>query len=90
MSTELLRELLPGPVTTVFERRELLNPQLNPGNPLVGIRVPDYPFVRQLVARCSHPLALTSANVSNSRSTVAIEVHVQEEIDVLTLVSWLV
>lgn len=75
VSQELLQELLPGPVTVVFERTEQLNPQLNPGNSLVGIRIPDYPFMRQLVAQCSHPLALTSANISNTRSSLAIEVR---------------
>ena len=73
---ELLRELLPGPVTTVFERAEQLNHQLNPGNPLVGIRVPDHPFMRQLVAKFGQPLALTSANVSNMQSTLSVEVSV--------------
>ena len=73
VSLELLRDLLPGPVTVVFERTELLNPQLNPGSNLVGVRVPDYPFIRQLVAQCGYPLALTSANVSEAQSTLAVE-----------------
>ena len=75
VTSDLLRDLLPGPVTTVFERTGQLNAQLNPGNPLVGIRVPDHPIARQLVTRCGQPLALTSANVSDTRSTLAVEVR---------------
>ena len=75
VTSDLLRDLLPGPVTTVFERTRQLNAQLNPGNPLVGIRVPDHPIARQLVIRCGQPLALTSANVSDTRSTLAVEVR---------------
>lgn len=73
---DILRDLLPGKVTTVFERRDVLNPNLNPGNSLVGVRIPDHQFVRKLVRRCGHPLALTSANVSDTRSTVDVEVRI--------------
>ena len=71
---EVLTDLLPGKVTTVFKRKETLNPKLNPGNPLVGVRIPDHQFVREVVRRCGQPIALTSANVSNSKSTLDVEV----------------
>ena len=73
MSQNLLQDLLPGPVTLVFERTEQLNPQLNPGTRLVGIRIPDYDFVRQLAVACQEPLALTSANVSAAKSSLKTE-----------------
>lgn len=41
---------------------------------LVGVRIPDHPFMRQLCQMCGEPLALTSANISSQTSTV--EVHV--------------
>lgn len=70
---QLLNELLPGPVTLVFERNPALNPELNPGTNLVGIRIPDSWFIRQLVESCAEPLALTSANLSGTLSTLAVE-----------------
>ena len=73
----LLQDLLPGPVTVVFERSSDLNPHLNPGTQLVGIRVPDYGFVRDIARQCDQPLALTSANVSSTPSTVNVEVWIQ-------------
>ncbi|XP_015176933.1 PREDICTED: yrdC domain-containing protein, mitochondrial [Polistes dominula] len=65
----LLENLLPGPYTIVLKRTEALNPSLNPEINNVGIRVPDYKFVRS-VAKIIGPLALTSANESNKLSSV--------------------
>uniref|UniRef100_A0A3B1IRF6 Threonylcarbamoyl-AMP synthase n=1 Tax=Astyanax mexicanus TaxID=7994 RepID=A0A3B1IRF6_ASTMX len=69
---ELLEDLLPGPVTLVLERSETLNADLNPFTKLVGVRIPDHPFMRRLCQVCDEPLALTSANVSTQASTVAV------------------
>uniref|UniRef100_A0A8C4ZKI9 Threonylcarbamoyl-AMP synthase n=1 Tax=Gadus morhua TaxID=8049 RepID=A0A8C4ZKI9_GADMO len=69
---ELLADLLPGPVTLVFERSEVLNKDLNPFTPLVGVRIPDHGFLRRLCQMCEEPLALTSANISSQTSTVAV------------------
>lgn len=71
VSDELLGQLLPGPVTLVFHRSKLLNPDLNPGTSLVGVRIPDSWFIRQLVDQLGQPLALTSANLSGAPSTLA-------------------
>lgn len=74
VSQEILQDLLPGPVTLVFERTDQLNPGLNPTTRLVGIRIPDHYFVRQLSLRCEEPLALTSANISTvGQSSLKIE-----------------
>ncbi|XP_019720886.1 threonylcarbamoyl-AMP synthase isoform X2 [Hippocampus comes] len=68
---DLLRDLLPGPVTLVLERSQVLNRELNPFTALVGVRIPDCAFIRRLCQMCGEPLALTSANVSAQSSTVA-------------------
>lgn len=73
VSETLLKSLLPGPVTVVFERSPLLNSDLNPGTTLVGIRVPANGFVRDICRLCDEPLALTSANVSNTQSSLCVE-----------------
>ncbi|KAM9369664.1 threonylcarbamoyl-AMP synthase [Phaethornis superciliosus] len=69
---ELLHDLLPGPVTLVLERSEELNKELNPFTSLVGVRVPNHPFIRELARACSGPLALTSANISSQGSTLSV------------------
>ena len=74
VSTELLSDLLPGPVTLVFKRRPELNPELNSSTELVGIRIPDCPFIQDVARAAGSPLALTSANVSAAGSTLSIQV----------------
>ncbi|NXP50661.1 YRDC protein, partial [Heliornis fulica] len=69
---ELLRDLLPGPVTLVLQRSEELNKDLNPFTSLVGVRIPNHPFVLEVARACSGPLALTSANVSCQASTLTV------------------
>ncbi|XP_056618149.1 yrdC domain-containing protein, mitochondrial [Triplophysa dalaica] len=69
---DLLRDLLPGPVTLVLERSAALNSDLNPFTKLIGVRIPDHPFMRRLCQMCAEPLALTSANVSSHTSTLSV------------------
>lgn len=72
IAEELVDQLLPGPVTLVMERSENLNKGLNPFTHLVGVRIPDHGFMRQLVRACGEPLALTSANLSAQPSSLQI------------------
>jgi len=74
VSTALLHDLLPGPVTVVFERTPALNPSLNPGSSTIGVRVPASGFVCDVARQCGQPLALTSANVTAQPSALSIEV----------------
>lgn len=70
---ELLTKLLPGPVTIVLYKSEYLNnPFLNPGAEKVGIRIPDFEFIRDVCRLFNEPMALTSANKSSERSTLNI------------------
>lgn len=74
--TKVLNEMFPGAVTTIFSRQPSLNADLNPGCDLVGIRIPKYPPIVQLVEVCGGPLALTSANLSEAQSSLEVEVSV--------------
>ena len=62
--------LLPGPVTLVLRRKGSLNPALNPGVVNIGVRIPQFDFVRSVVKMLNQPIALTSANKSGQRSTL--------------------
>lgn len=66
----LTAALLPGPTTLILKRKGTLNPLLNPGVHNVGIRVPKFDFVRSTVKMLNQPIALTSANRSDARSTL--------------------
>ncbi|XP_062082069.1 uncharacterized protein LOC133788563 isoform X2 [Humulus lupulus] len=71
----LLESLLPGPVTVVLKRGEssILEKSLNPGLDSIGVRVPDYDFIRVVAHGLGSALALTSANPSGQPSSVSIK-----------------
>jgi tRNA A37 threonylcarbamoyladenosine synthetase subunit TsaC/SUA5/YrdC len=50
-----------------------LSDDLNPGLAGIGVRIPDAHFIRNLARQFGGALALTSANISNSISTVAVD-----------------
>lgn len=66
-------DLLPGPVTLMFERQLSLPSFFNPGVTNVAIRIPNCSFMIDLAQRLGQPIALTSANVSNEPSTISID-----------------
>ncbi|XP_066591527.1 threonylcarbamoyl-AMP synthase [Prorops nasuta] len=66
---KLLNDLLPGCYTIILRRKSQLNPALNPGIDNIGIRVPNSSFIRN-VTEMAGPIALTSANESNQKSTL--------------------
>lgn len=70
----LLEDLLPGPVTLLLQRRPdaPLAAQFNPGVGAIGIRIPDSAFIRAVCRQHRAALALTSANISGSMSSVDV------------------
>lgn len=69
----LINSLLPGPVTIILFKSELLNsPFLNPGSAKVGVRIPNDNFIRSIAKLCNFPLALTSANLRGEPSSLSI------------------
>lgn len=74
LSAQLIEKLLPGPTTIVLQKTEhLSNPYLNPGVSRIGIRIPDFKFIRDVCRAFKHPIALTSANRSAEKSSLKIE-----------------
>ncbi|MCQ2380396.1 MAG: threonylcarbamoyl-AMP synthase [Victivallaceae bacterium] len=55
VAKRLAGDFWPGPLTMVLPA---------PAGGTIGIRIPDHPFLLDLIGRCGGPLAQTSANVS--------------------------
>lgn len=64
---EFMDEFLPGPVTVVVEKREMVPDVLTAGRDRVGVRVPDHDTALSLL-RAFAPVTATSANVSGTGS----------------------
>ncbi|KAI3379237.1 hypothetical protein SNEBB_001860 [Seison nebaliae] len=74
---KLIGELLPGKVTLILKKKlnsTILNKNCysNNGNH-IAVRMPDSPFIRQIVNELNVPLALTSANESNMGNTTKLQ-----------------
>ena len=65
-------DLLPGPVTLMFERNSSLPSYFNPDVKNVAMRIPKSQFIIELAQYLQEPIALTSANISNEPSTLSI------------------
>jgi len=76
----LLEALLPGKVTVLLHKNSSapVAAELNFGAPVVGIRVPDSNFLREVIGKLGSAIALTSANISSQESTT--DIHEFEEV----------
>jgi len=57
---KILKKALPGPFTFIFESSSNVPKILGVNKKTVGIRIPDHPIVRDLVARLGNPLITSS------------------------------
>lgn len=59
-----LKQFIPGPFTVVLRSLHAVSTHLESENGTLGVRIPDYPFIRDLVQAFGKPLTATSANPS--------------------------
>ncbi|MCQ8902589.1 MAG: L-threonylcarbamoyladenylate synthase [Methanothrix sp.] len=60
---DMMRELLPGPVTFLVRKRPIVPDMLTAGSPLVGVRYPDHEIALRLI-EMTGPITSTSANIT--------------------------
>ncbi len=70
---EFMARFLPGPVTVLCRRRDVVPDELTAGEDRVGVRVPDHDLALRLCERAGTPITSTSANVSGRGSVRRID-----------------
>lgn len=60
---EFIERWLPGPVTVLLRKKDIVPDLLTSSSPLVGIRIPDHTLALELIRRTG-PITSTSANIS--------------------------
>ena len=65
VKARFLESVWPGPVTIVFEKKEILLAILTGMKNTIGIRIPDHPFLARILSLLDFPLFQTSANISS-------------------------
>ncbi len=68
----LYKKFLPGPVTIVSTGKHKLAPGIESETGTLGVRIPDYKFMLNLIERFTRPIVATSANASYQRRPYTI------------------
>jgi L-threonylcarbamoyladenylate synthase len=64
---DLLHRLLPGPITVLLRKKDIVPDILTAGSDLVGIRFPLHKVARDFIDSVGAPITSTSANVTSAR-----------------------
>jgi len=67
-----MSEFLPGPVTVLLQRGEMVPDVLTAGQERVGVRVPDHALALELLSEANVPVTATSANLSGEPSATTL------------------
>lgn len=68
MAEKLLAAFMPGPITLILRRKEIVPDRITGGLDTVGIRMPEHPVARAMIRAASVPIAAPSANISGRPS----------------------
>lgn len=66
---KVVETIWPGTTTAILPKREPLSSLVTSGGLTVGIRIPDFVFIDQLLGKFGYPLTATSANISGEEAT---------------------
>jgi L-threonylcarbamoyladenylate synthase len=67
LKNNIFKKYWPGPLTAVFEKKKSLTLYYSAGeSTTIGIRIPSFPLILDLLTYCKIPLVTTSANISGS------------------------
>ena len=67
-SRKIVSRLTPGALTIIFSKKEEVPAYVTNGFETIGIRIPDDPFILDLIRTIGKPLMVTSANLSGEAS----------------------
>lgn len=76
----LIDAFMPGPITVIMKKKDVIPSEVTAGLNTVGIRMPSHPLCNKFLKLCGCPVAAPSANLSGSPSpTTAL--HVMNDMD---------
>ncbi|MFH2105336.1 MAG: L-threonylcarbamoyladenylate synthase [Parcubacteria group bacterium] len=76
--SEIIEKCLPGSFTFVLPKKAVISNIVSGGGKTVGVRMPDYPLIQQIMAKVDFPLTATSANISGGESMYSAQDIVKE------------
>ncbi len=76
---QLAKAFWPGPLTLIFNKKEIIPDIVTAGNPTVAVRIPNHQLTIQLLSKLSFPLAAPSANPFGYVSPTTAQ-HVEDQL----------
>lgn len=73
IAENLYRLFLPGPLTVVSKAKNLCDPRLLAENQTLGVRIPAYPVILNLIEKFGKPITATSANQTAKKTPYSYE-----------------
>ena len=67
----LIDAYMPGPITILLPKSNLISDFVTAGSENVGIRIPDHPLTLALLKELNYPIVVPSANISGEESLVS-------------------
>lgn len=87
---EVLKKLLPGPFTIILKSKHKVDKELESEEGNLGVRLPKYKFIEDIVNIFGSPVTATSANLSGRSSVYSIDSLLrtlsQKKLDLIDLV----
>ncbi len=80
LAKRLAKRFMPGPITVIMPKRDVICKEVSAGLDSIGIRVPKYAPARELIKAAGVPVAAPSANVSGKPSPTKAE-HVIDDMN---------
>jgi len=77
---EILKKLLPGPVTIILPKKEVISDLLTARRGLIGIRFPENKTAREIIEKAGFPITATSANFSGEEEITEVR-YVKQDVD---------
>lgn len=81
---KILKKYFPGPFTFILKMKE--EKRFANNIEKVGIRIPDYSLIREIVKEFRKPIFASSANISNEKDATAVEEINKKIIDKVDLI----
>jgi len=76
----LMKIFWPGPLTLIFDKKEIVPIETTGGLHTVAIRYPNHPIAKQVIKIAKTPIAAPSANISGKPSSTRFK-HVYEDLN---------
>lgn len=70
---KIIDAFLPGPLTLILPLREDVSKEYTNGKNTVAVRIPDAPFILNVIQRLNKPLLVSSANISGRPAAITFD-----------------